>query len=102
MVRIASGHENPDGTPDPKDFNGFWFDQTGQLVKTYTSGLETRRLKFADFNGIQVARQVEVLARGMVGMQIDVTELAPAGHVDTHLFTIKGHDWDGAYASEMR
>jgi hypothetical protein len=102
LLRAAIARENPDGTPDPKDFNGFWFDQTGQLVKTYSNGLETRRLKFAVFNGIQVARVVEVMTKGAVGMQIDVTELRPAGSVDTHMFTIKKHNWDGAYSSEVR
>jgi hypothetical protein len=102
LVRVATGRENPDGTPDPKDFNGFWFDGTGQLVKTYSNRLETRRQKFADFNGIQVARVVEVLTGSMVGMRINVTELAPAGSVDTHMFTIKHHDWDGPYTPEVR
>ena len=102
QVRVANGHENRDGTPDPNDFNGFWFDKTGQLVKTLSDGLETRRSKFADFNGIKVARLVEVLTKGMVGMQINVTELGPADSVDSHIFTIKHHDWDGPYTSEKR
>jgi hypothetical protein len=102
LVRVATGHENPDGTPDPKDFIGFWFDGNGQLVKTYSNKLETRRLKFSAFNGIQVARVVEVLTGGTVGMRIDVTQLAPAGSVDSHMFTIKHHDWDGPYTPEVR
>jgi hypothetical protein len=71
-------------------------------VKTYSNGLVTRRLKFADFDGIKVAQLVQVLTEGMVGMQIEVTELGPGGPVDAHLFTIKRHDWDGPYTDEMR
>lgn len=101
-VRVASGHENPDGSPDPEDFIGYWFDGTGQLVKTYSSGLETRRSKFADFNGIQVARLVEVLTKGAVGMRLEVIELGPAGKVDTGMFTIKKHEWDSGDRSTTR
>jgi hypothetical protein len=101
-IRVANGHENRDGTPDPKDFNGFWFDESGQLVKTLNDGLETRRLKFADFNGLKIARVIQVMTKGMVGMQIEVTQLAPAGPVDTHIFTIKHHGWDGPDTDQMR
>lgn len=102
MTRVASGRENPDGSPDPKEFNGFWFDDAGQLVKTYGNGLETRRENFADFNGVKVARQVEILIEGKVGMRIDVTALGPAGKVDGSMFAIKGHDWERQYTFEVR
>ena len=101
-TRVATGHENSDWTPDPKDFNAYWFDETGQLVRTYVNSMQTRRLNFEDFNGTSVARRVEVLVAGKVGMRIDVTELGPAGTVDPHLFTIKGHDWRRDYATEVR
>ncbi|MGA1983781.1 MAG: hypothetical protein ABSG84_15110 [Acidobacteriaceae bacterium] len=102
MTRVANGRENPDGTPDPKEFNGFWFDSTGQLVKTYGNGLETRQEDFADFNGVKVARRVEVLIEGKVGMRIDVTALGPAGNVDGSIFKMKGHDWVRQYTFEVR
>jgi hypothetical protein len=101
-IRVATGHENADGTPDPKDFNAYWFDETGQLVKTYGNGLETRRADFKDFNGTGVARRVEVLLAGKVGMRIDVTGLEPAGPVDAHMFTMKRHDWVRQLTSELR
>jgi hypothetical protein len=101
-TRVASGRENPDGTPDPKQFNGFWFDDSGQLVKTYGNGLETRREDSADFNGVKVARRVEILIEGKVGMRIDVTALEPAGKVDGSMFAMKGHDWVRQYTFEVR
>ena len=101
-TRVASGHENADGTPDPKEFDGFWFDASGQLVKSYGNGLETRRMDFSDYNGVQVARRVEVLMAGKVGLRINVTELRPAGKLDPHIFAMKGNEWVRAYTFEVR
>jgi hypothetical protein len=101
-TRVARGRENPDGTPNPKSFEGYWFDGTGQLVKTYLSALQTRRSDFEDFNGVHVARKVEVLLDDKVGMKINVTELAPAGSVDQKIFTMKGNEWARQYTSEVR
>jgi hypothetical protein len=100
-IRVASGHENPDGTPE-SDFVAYWFDETGRLVRTYLNEMESRRSNFEDFNGTSVARRVDVLLEGKVGMRIDVTELGPAGSVDSGIFRIKGHDWDRRSASEVR
>jgi hypothetical protein len=72
------------------------------LVKTYGNGLETRRLKFIDYDGVQVARSVEIRTAGKVGMRIDVTELRPAGKLDPHMFAMKGHEWVRAYTFEVR
>lgn len=101
-IRVASGRESPDGTPNPKEFNGFWFDETGQLIKSYGNGLETRRMDFADFNGVKVARRVEVMMGGKVGMRIDVKELGVAGKVDGHIFSMKGNGWLRQYTFEVR
>lgn len=102
LTRVATGHEDANGTPDPKEFYGFWFDDAGQLVKSYGNGLETRREDFVDFNGAKVARRVEVMIGGKVGMRIDVTALGPAGKVDGHLFSMKGHGWERQYTFEVR
>jgi hypothetical protein len=101
-IRVARGYESSDGSPDPAQFNAYWFDETGQLVKFYFNGLETRRSNFAGFNGFDVARRVEVLLKGAVAIKIDVLDIAPAGTVDPHIFTLKGHDWDRAFTAEVR
>jgi len=101
-TRVASGKESADGTLDAKESYGFWFNPDGQLVKTYGNGLETRRTDFQDYNGAQVARRVEIRMGDKVGMRIDVTEVRPAGKVDSHMFAMKGHDWERAYTFEVR
>jgi hypothetical protein len=102
VIRVARGPEDPDGTPDPKGFDGFWFDGTGQLLKTYADGMETRRRNFSDFAGMKIARQVDVMVAGSVGMRIDVKQLGPTGTVDAKMFTLKGHGWVRQFTSEVR
>ncbi len=102
MVRVARGKENPDGTLDANESEGYWFDETGQLVATRLNKLQTRRSKFEDYSGMKVARRVDVTVAGKVGMRMDVTTLEPAGVVDSHVFVIKRHDWLRQYAAEAR
>lgn len=101
-TRVARGLEGPDGTPDKQEFEGYWFDETGQLLKSYLNGLQTRRSGFEDFGGVKVARNIEVLLGGKVGMKLNVTQVGPAGTVDQSIFTIKGHTWTRLYTSEVR
>jgi hypothetical protein len=101
-IRVARGYESPDGTPDPKQFNSYWFDGDGQLVKSYGNGLETRRTAFAVSDGVGVARRVDVLFGGKLVMRIDVTGLGPAGTVDPGLFVLKGHEWTRQFTAEVR
>jgi hypothetical protein len=101
-VRVWRGKEKADGTPDASDFEAYWFDPAGQLIKSYLNGLAIKREKFDDFNGVHVARHLEVVLAGKVGMKIDVTELQRAGAVDSKIFTMKGNDWSREYTSEVR
>jgi hypothetical protein len=102
LTRVASVREGAEAMPDAKEFYGFWFDEAGQLVKSRGNGLETRRVDFSDFNGVKVARRVEVTMGGKVGMRIDVKELRPAGKVDGHVFSMKGYGWAREYTFEVR
>jgi hypothetical protein len=101
-VMVWRGKKNADGTPDPRDFEGYWFDPSGQLIRSSLNGLELKREKFADFNGVHVARQLQVMLTGKVGMRIDVTQLQPAQNIDAKIFTMKGNDWLRQYTSEVR
>jgi hypothetical protein len=101
-TEVASAREGAEVAPDAKEFYGFWFDEAGQLVKSRGNGLETRRMDFSDFNGVKVARRVEVAMGGKVGMRIDVKELGPAGKVDAHMFSMKGREWVRQYTFEVR
>lgn len=101
-VRILAGSETPKGDPDPERARAYWFDPDGLLVKTDFNGIETLRLDFEDFAGLKVARQVNVLKDGKLGMQIRVTEITPAGSVSGKIFKVKGHEWVRAFTDEMR
>lgn len=101
-VRVLAGYENPEGKLDPEQARGYWFDDSGVLLKTYLTGVETDRSDFQDFNGIRVARQIDVRKDGRLAIRIRVTDLAPAGSVPADNFELKGHEWQRAFTAEER
>ena len=101
-VRVLAGYESPQGTFDPEHTRGYWFEENGELVKTYFSGLETQRSNFVDFGGVEVAHTIRVLQNGMLGTVIHVTDVSPAGIVPEDAFILKGHEWRRAFTDEVR
>lgn len=63
-VRVLAGYESPEGNLDPEQARGYWFDDTGLLLKTYFKGIETRRSEFVDFAGVKIAHRVDVRKDG--------------------------------------
>jgi hypothetical protein len=101
-VRVLAGYESPDGKLDAEQARGYWFDDTGLLVKTYFSGIETQRFEFEDFAGIKTARRVDVLKDGRLAMRIRVTEVTAPGAVPPKTFEVHGHDWTRSFTAEVR
>ena len=101
-VRVLTGYESPDGTLDPEHARGYWFDESGKLVKTYYLGLETRRSQFENFGEMEIARQIKVLRNGDVAMLIHVTEVGSLGNVPASAFELPGHEWTRAFTDDVR
>jgi hypothetical protein len=101
-VRVLAGYESPEGKLDPEQARGYWFDDSGQLVKTFLNDIETRRSMFEDFHGVQVAHRIDVLHEGRLAMRINVTEITSPGNVSEEIFEVKGHSWQRAFTSEVR
>ena len=101
-IRVFRGPEGPNGELEPGKSEGFWFDSAGQLVKAYIAGFEVRPSKQADFEAVQVARQIEVLKDGKVGMRITVNEVGPADPAAAKDFKLKGHEWQRTFTAEVR
>jgi len=101
-IRVLAGYESPEGKLDPEQARGYWFDESGLLVKTYFMGIETRRLEFGDFTGVKIARRIDLLKDEKVGMQIRVTEISSAGPVAAKTFEVKGHEWRRVFTAEAR
>jgi hypothetical protein len=101
-IRVFRGPEGPNGELDPRQSQGFWFDETGHLVKCYMSGFEVRPSDPQDYNGVQVARRIDVLKGGQVGLRIDVKAVGPVDPSNTKDFKIKGHEWQRAFTAEVR
>lgn len=101
-VRVLAGYESPEGKLDAEQARGYWFDDTGLLVKTYFTGLETQRFEFEDFAGAKIARRIDVLKDGNLGLRIRVTDVSPAGAIPAKNFEFKGHEWTRAFTAEVR
>ena len=101
-VRVLTGYESPEGQLDPEQARGYWFDGAGVLVKTYFSGVETLRSEFADFNGVKIARQINLLKNGALGMRIRIADVSPAGQVPAKDFEVRGHEWTHAFTDQVR
>ncbi len=101
-VRVLAGYESPEGKLDPEQARGYWFDETGLLVKTYFGGIETERSEFEDFAGVKIARLIDVRKDGNLGMRIRVTDTSLVGKIPAKAFELKGHEWTRAFTAEAR
>jgi hypothetical protein len=101
-IRVLAGYESPEGKLDPEQARGYWFDDTGLLVKTYFSGIETQRSEFDDFAGVKIAHRIDVLKDGNLGVRVRVTGVSPAGAIPPKTFEVKGHEWTRAFTAEVR
>jgi hypothetical protein len=97
-----SRHESPEGKLDPEQARGYWFDNSGLLLKTYLSGLETVWSRFEDFGGFKVARQMNISKDGKLAARISITDIAQAGQTPDGYFVLKGHEWQRAFTAEER
>ncbi len=102
VVRVLSGYEGPDGRLDPQHSRCFWFNDQGQLIKTYFGGFETRRSAFQDFGGLSVARSVGLYSNGGLAMKLTVKELSANPAVGPRAFEVKGHEWTRQFTDEVR
>lgn len=101
-VRVLSGYESPDGKLDPERARGFWFQPSGNLVKTFFAGIETRRFDLQDFAGVKLARRIDVLKNASLAMRIQIKDISPAASVPSKTFEVKGHEWTRAFTAEAR
>jgi hypothetical protein len=101
-IRVFRGPEGPNGELEPGKSQGFWFDEAGHLVQCYTAGLDIRPSSQEDYENVQVARQIDVLKDGKLGMRITVKDIGPADPAVTRDFKLKGHEWQRAFTAEVR
>jgi hypothetical protein len=102
-VRVLSGYESPEGKLDPQHARGFWFDVNGNLVKTYSLGLETLRSDFENYQSVHVARRIDVTHDSAPVMHIRVTDVTGANdELPKNAFELKGHEVSRQFTSEAR
>jgi hypothetical protein len=101
-IRVLSGYENPHGELDPEKARAYWFNESGNLVRVFISGMDIRRSNFAEFDSALVARQIQVLYQGTAALAIKVTQIGVAGGLRETNFTIPKHKWKRAFTDEVR
>ena len=101
-VRVFRGPEGPNGELDPKTSQGYWFNESGQLVKSYASSLEIRPSGIESYASVQMPRQIVVMSGGKVGMRFVVKDIQPADSSLSKTFVLKGHEWQRAFTAETR
>jgi hypothetical protein len=101
-IRVFRGPEGPNGELEAGKSQGYWFDDSGQLVKSYTAGFEVRPSLVEAYSGVQVARRIDIVKDGKVGMRIVVKEIVPVHPAASKNFRLSGHEWQRAFTAEVR
>jgi hypothetical protein len=102
-IRVLSGYESPEGKLDPQQARGFWFNANGNLVKTYSSGLEALRSDFVNYQSVHLARRIDVSHDSAAVMHIRIVDITGADdNLPKNAFELKGHEVNKQYTSEAR
>jgi hypothetical protein len=101
-IRVFRGPEGPNGELDPKTSQGYWFDESGRLVKSFTSNFEIRPSAIAPYAGVQMPHQIDLMSDSKVGMRFLVKDIQPADTALSKTLTLKGHEWQRAFTAETR
>jgi hypothetical protein len=101
-IRVSRGPEGAKGELDPAQSQGYWFNQTGLLVKTYFKGFEIRPSDAEAYDRVQVARKIDLVRDGKLAMRVTVKEIGPADPTVAKAFRLKGHEWQRAFTAEGR
>jgi hypothetical protein len=102
-IRVLSGQESPEGKLDPEQARGFWFDTNGNLVKTYSAGLESLRSGFVNYQNVHLARRIDVSHDSAAVMHIRITDITGADDsLPKNAFELKGHEVNKQFTSEAR
>jgi hypothetical protein len=101
-IRVFRGPEGPNGEFDPESSQGFWFNESGQLIKSYFSGMEILAKNPQPYNGVPIAREVTALKDGKSALVATITDVGPADPSLDKTFKVKGHEWQRQFTPETR
>jgi TonB family protein len=101
-IRVFRGPEGPNAELDPVQSQGYWFNQTGQLIKTYFKGFEILPSEVEPFEGVQLARRIDLVRDGKLALRINVKGVGPANPENRKDFKLNGHEWRRAFTAEER
>jgi hypothetical protein len=100
-IRVYRG-EGKNGEVTPATSQAYWFDDSGHLIKAYASGFEIRPSNSAAYNGVLIARQIDVLKDGKVGLRFSLKGIESPSPEAAKSLKLKGHEWQRAFTGEVR
>jgi hypothetical protein len=101
-IRVFRGWEGPNGAFDPVQSQGYWFEEDGKLTRCYLKGLDIWPVNVEPYEGVQVARRIDVLKDGKLAMRVSVSNIGPVDPAAAKNFKLKGHEWQRAFTAEER
>jgi len=101
-IRVSRGAVLANGDLDPTNSQAFWFDENGAVIKAHTNGLDLAPFGIEAYDGVGVARQINVMKEGKLAARITIKSIAPAATNSPKDFKLKGHEWRRAFTAEVR
>jgi hypothetical protein len=101
-IRVATGAENADGKLDAEHGRGYWFSDSGDLLRAHFLDLDLRRSDFQPFGSVNIARRVDVYRADKLGMRINITDISAVAGSPKIQFKLKGHEWQRQFTDEVR
>jgi len=85
-IRVLAGYESPEGKLDPDQARGYWFDNSGHLLRIYRHGLQTTWSQFEEYSGLNIGRRIDLLRDGKLAARIEILGVAPPGDEPNDFF----------------
>jgi hypothetical protein len=101
-IRVFRGPEGANGELDAANSEGYWFSESGQLIKACVSGLEVLPKDVQAYGSVQVARRIDVMKDGKLVIRVNVNEVDMADPAKADSFVLKGKEWDRKFTAEIR
>lgn len=88
VIRIARGKVDPQN--NPIDGQAYWFSPDGLLQGAFEASKTSSYLKFVDWNGKRVPRQIDVSENGSLVLRLQITQIDDLPSQTDSAFVIEG------------
>lgn len=101
-IRVDRGPDRSEEEMAQAKWACYWFDESGHLLRGNTRGFDLRFKQASVYDGVDLARQIDVLQGGILVMRVFVKEISPADAEAAKDFKLKGHESQHIFTAETR